>query len=289
VDFVQEVVRQLHLRELPRVRKRGRLLFHFPDFLRRMHMMHGGRITIMLDEADQLVKWERNEWEIASTLRASVSAGHCRYILAGFKDLMNELYNSNSPFFMAFEPVRLGPFDRKDTEDVILRPMRSLRMRFVDEAEVVTRIHSNTRGHPLLVQYYCKKLIDQLEHRSHRTFSPANLTDIDKSDGLKALVIHAFRDNVSKQDKALVYALLHQFPKDKDTFSPGEMYGALQKEGCPSSPEKIDRSCERLVLAGILVREGSRHGFSSPIFPRILRANYDLDHLLSVAKKEMGL
>jgi hypothetical protein len=87
----------------------------------------------------------------------------------------------------------------------------------------------------------------------------------------------------------LVYALLDHFPGDKVTFTQGEMYGALSRQGCSFQPEEIDRVCERLVLAGIFVREGSRHRFAYPIFSPILRANYDLEHLLSVAKKEIGL
>jgi hypothetical protein len=190
---------------------------------------------------------------------------------------------------MAFEPLRLGSFSRKETEDVILRPMRTLRVHFQNEGEVVRRIHADTRGHPLLVQFYCVELINQMERRESRTISPANLTDIYQSDGFRAHIINVFRDNVSSTDKILVYALLSYFPEGKETFSQGEMYGTLRRKGCLYSPEKIDRSCERLVLAGILSREGSRHRFANPVFPRILRANHDLDHLLSVAKKEMGL
>jgi hypothetical protein len=290
--FTQEIVRELNPRELPRLKKKEKYFFYFAGFLKRMSKMHGGPITVFLDEADQLLAWAREvpeEWELLPTLRASASAGHCRYVIAGFRLLMNELYNNHSPFFLAFEPLTLGPFARRETAEVITRPMNSLRVRFENEREVVSRIYAETRGHPLLVQYYCLELLNQLEKQGSRTLSLSSLADIYTSPGFQAQIINAFRDNVNNPDKVLVYALLTHFPEDKETFSPGEIYGALQRHGAHFSAEKIDRTCERLVLAGVLAREGPRHRFANPIFPRILRANYDLDHLLSVAKKEAGV
>lgn len=288
-QFMEEMVRELRFRELPRLKKREKYLFYFAGFLKRMSKMHGGRITIFLDEADPLLIWARNVPDLLPTLHASMNAGHCRYIVAGFQTLIGELYNQNSPFFMAFEPLRLGPFERKETEDVILRPMRSLRVRFENERELVKRIHNDTRGHPLLVQYYCRELIEQLERRGDRTLSPDGLADIYTSDGFKEQIVNAFRDNVDSPDKALVYALLLSFPESKEAFTQEEMYRTLRRQDCPYSPEQIDQTCDRLILAGILVRKGPKYQFANPIFPRVLRTNENLNYLLAVAKKEAGL
>jgi len=161
-------------------------------------------------------------------------------------------------------------------------------VRFENEGEVVTRIHTDTRGHPHLVQYYCLQLIEHLERRGDHTLSPDSLNGIYTSDGFKTQIVNTFRDNVDSPDKVLIYALLIAFPESKEAFTQEEMYGAMRRQDCPSSPEQIDRTCDRLVLAGIIVREGLRYHFAHPIFPRVLRANGNLNYLLSVAQKEMG-
>ena len=91
------------------------------------------------------------------------------------------------------------------------------------------------------------------------------------------------------RDKVLVYALLKTFMADKREYTESEIYGALAKQHAPHPAEEIDRVCQRLVMAAVFVRNGPKYQFAFPVFPRVLRANHDLDHLLSVAKKEIGL
>ena len=95
--------------------------------------------------------------------------------------------------------------------------------------------------------------------------------------------------NIAIRDKLLVYALLKTTPVDKDEYTQREIYGALAKQHVPFSLEEIEEVCDRLVLAAIFVRSGTKYQFAFPLFPRVLRANHDLDHLISVAKKEIGL
>ena len=288
--LVQELVRQLHSRELPRLKQPERFLFFLPDFLKRMRQMYGDRITILLDEADQFLLWTRHEaWNLLPTIRNSVSAGHCRYIVAGFQQLLAELYSNSSPFYMAFEPLRLEPFERWETEEVILRPMESLRIHLKNERAIVERIYADTRGHPLLVQFYCKEMVDQLERERTRTVSLESLSNIYTSDNFRTHIISAFRDNVSGHDKLLAYALLSRAPEGKESFMQSEMYGMLQRIGCTFSPEAIDQTCDRLVLAGVLTRQGMNYFFANPIFPRIMRANYNIEHLIAITRKELGL
>jgi hypothetical protein len=87
----------------------------------------------------------------------------------------------------------------------------------------------------------------------------------------------------------LVYALLLTFPAGKEQFGQDEMYGALRKRGCPYSAREVDQACERLVQAGVLTRDGPKYRFANAVFPRMLVADYNLNYLLSVAKREMNL
>ena len=57
--------------------------------------------------------------------------------------------------------------------------MRSLRVRFENEAAVAVRIHEDTQGHPLLVQFYCLELIKQLEKEKERVLTLGHVDGID--------------------------------------------------------------------------------------------------------------
>jgi Cdc6-like AAA superfamily ATPase len=286
--FVQEVVRQLRTKELKRLQHPERYWFFFPDFLRRMHARHGGRISIFLDEADSFLMWAREESEWLAAMRASMNAGHCRCILSGFDLLQAELFDEGSPLFMRFERLSLGPFERREVEEVMVKPMRSLRLHLENVNELVKQVYADTRGHPLLVQYYCRELVEQLERHGTRTVGPASLAGIYESNGFRAQITNSFRDNLQNLEKALVYALLLSFPESKTEFGQDEMYGALRKKGCPYSAREVDQACERLVLAGVFTRHGPNFRFANAVFPRMLLTDYNLSFLLSVAKKEMN-
>lgn len=282
-QFEQEIVRQLYARELPSMGRQ----YHFSltDFLSRMYKMHGGRITIFLDEVDKILDWARDN--LSTVFRASANTSDCRYVLAGFQKLMSETYNSASPLYQIVRTVRLRPFERRDTEDIVLKPMRSLRVRFENEQELVTRIQADTRGHPLFVQFYCEKLIEQLEEQATRRLSPKNVDGIYESKDFKDLVLNSFDENVSDEDKLLVYAMLLSFPESKETFQEEEMCDALSRHGVATPPDQIRRACSRLEMAGVLVKEGLRYEFAIPVFPRTLRTDRNLGYWFTGTSKEI--
>lgn len=284
-EFVREVVRKLNIREFWRLEKQKQHLY-FPNFLQRMSKTHRGRLTILLDEVDPFLTWARAEPYLMSTLRASVHTGDCRYIVAGFQVLLRELADHDSPFFQAFERVNLKPFNLRDTRSLVLDPMESLRVKFENKDEVVSRIHSDTQGHPRLIQFYCSRLIDELENRENRTISLQSLTHLYASDEFKAEVRNSFRDNTGTREKLLIYTMLASFPEGKESFTQEEMFGALKRHNCFIPADDLDRICEHLVLIGVLVCEGQRYEFAMPIFPRTMRANENLDYLVAVTKRE---
>lgn len=287
MQFVEEVVRKLNIRELPRLKNVKDSLFFFPDFLKRMAKMHGGMITIFLDEADEFLVWARDS--LLPDLHDSMTSGACRYIVSGFQTLMSEWADNKSPLYWAFRPINLGPFEKGDVEEIVRLPARSLHLRIENETAFIARLHADTRGHPYLIQHCCVELMKQLESEGSRVLNLARLDGIYASDGFKTLILRSFMDNVAIRDKLLVYALLKTFPGDKVEYTESEIYGALSKQHAPHSVEEIDRVCQRLMMSSVLVRNGSKYQFAFPVFPRVLRANHDLDHLLSVAKKEIGL
>lgn len=287
-QFLQEVVRQLNTPELSRLKKRSKYPLFFPDFLKRMFKMHRGTIIFFLDEADALWLWLREEHHLLRDLRAAANEKTCRFLATGFGNLAQEIFNTNSPLLNVFEPLRLGPFLSRETADVVITPMGSLRVHIENRDSMVGQVHDDTQGHPLLVQYYCLELVSLLDRLGTRTLSPKHVEAVYTSEVIKGVVVNAFRENVTTADKLLVYALLVSFAEDKSMFNQQEMYGALRRQSCSAMPEEIDRACDRLVLANVFLRQGAEYRFANKLLPRVLRANNNPKYLLATAKKELG-
>jgi hypothetical protein len=284
-SFIQEVVRLLNIKELPHVERAGTYVFNFEDFLRRMCRACHGRIPVFLDEVDRLFQWGMEGSELLKALHAAVDLGYIRLIVAGLRLLEKEVEDNQSPFYKLFSRIPLGPFDDKEAEKMIVGPMLLLGMRFEGQSDLVARIHTETGGHPNLLQFFCYHLLRDRKVGKDGLITGDAVERVAAGDAFKAAFVNAFRDNVIPEDKVLVYSLLLSFPECKSVYTQDEMYGALRKQGSPRTPEDVDRCCDRLCAAGFFTRSGCNYRFAWPPLPRYMRANFSLKYLLAVARK----
>jgi hypothetical protein len=283
--LLEEIVSQLNPRELLRLEKVTPHSFRFLDFLKRMSKMHRGKITVFLDEIDTALVWPGDGIDLPSSLRSAADAGSCRLIVAGHGALEKEVSDNQSRLFKLLAPIRLGPFDLRDTHSIVVDPTQRLGIKVESQEEMVSKIHADTGGHPSLVQFICYELVRKAEALGSLALTLDMLAEIAGGDNYKNEFVNDFRHNTTAEDKLLVYALLLAFPEHKGSYAQEDMYGALRKNACPQSLEQIDRTCDRLCQAGFLSREGPRFRFSSPMLARYLRANYNLAFQVSVMKK----
>lgn len=284
--LIQELYPSLHsrlTRQTPEVLLLG--------LLNSVHKLTGQPITIFLDEVDRWFAPSSRSQELLDMFRVSSESEYCRYIIAGFSELMREPQRVDSPFYRkTFEWIRLSPFSQGDVQDVVLTPMRILGVRFKDADEVVTRIHSETGGIPLLVQYYCLSLISEVDKAAVRVIGPDSLDEIPMKPGFRNHVVGPFRHSIDAEDRLLIYALLLARPSDLDVepFTRQDMIAALRNIDIAAHQVNLDQSCDRLALAGILTRAEGEYRFLMPILPSILRED-NLNHSVSEARMELGL
>jgi hypothetical protein len=285
-DYIREVVRKLNPKELPRLHLQ-QYAFFFPNFLERMRRKYGDKIIFFLDEIDNLVIMQRRDWKLFRMLRASSSKGACQYIIAGFREAMQEQYLLDSPFFNFAQPTRLNEFTIREAHNLIVTPMENLRVRFRNKQEVVGRIYEETAGQPNLIQYYCMILLKHLDQTGEREISPDSLIDVYGNEDFKGHLLTTFMLNTSNREKALVYALLGSYGRRKPgPFSQAHLDLALKGRDVTLTQAAIDEACNNLVLAGVFYRKGRDYYFASPVFPRMLQQNYDVDYLFHKVKEE---
>ncbi|MFU8773785.1 MAG: ATP-binding protein, partial [Anaerolineales bacterium] len=285
-DYIREVVRKLNPRELPRLSMQ-KYVFFFPNFLERMSKVHKSKIIFLLDEVDNLVVMQRGDWELFRMLRASSNKGACQYIIAGFREAMQEQYLLDSPFYNFAQEIRLSEFTRQQARELIGVPMENLRVRIKKEEQVIGRIYEETAGQPNLIQYYCLILLRHLDQSGEREISPESLIDVYSDEGFTSHLLTSFMQNTENREKALVYALLSSSQEAGfEGFSQPEIDDTLRANGIVLKQKDLDEACSVLSLAGVIYRKGKDYYFASPVFTRVLQHAYDLNYLLQKVKEE---
>lgn len=285
LDFMQAMVRQFHPQEQARLENRLYPLF-FADFARRMAKRYGGPLVLLLDEFDNLLRAEFFGAGLLDQLRAASNEGHCRFIFAGFRELLNESSRHDSPFFNFTKPLRLKEFSREDAAAMIILPLENLRVRLDSREEMVSRIFELTSGQPNLIQFYCSYLVDKLERSDERRLSPADLEGFHSDENFRAFLTNTFMDNTDHLEKAIVFSLLLADEKLGGGFDLERIDAALQACGVEQLLGDIERGCRTLELAGIFTKQGWRYQFAVPAFPSIMRANYNIKYLLRKIQNE---
>lgn len=285
-DFIRETVRKLEPRELPRLDMQ-KYVFYFPNFLDRMKKKYRKIIVFLLDEIDRLVAAQRGDWEIFRMLRTASTKGSCRYIIAGFREAQLDAYHIDSPFYNFASPYYLNEFTHEQAKELILTPMRSLRIHISNEDEVVNRILEETAGYPNLIQYYCMILVRQLDQTGEREIGVNSLINVYADEGFKRHLLTSFINNTHNHEKGIVYAILCNTDENwRRGFTLAHIDACLRRQNVILSLKDIDSACNVLKTAGFLQQKGRDFFFSSPVFVKVLLDSSDPEFLLRKVKEE---
>lgn len=284
--LVQQIVRRLNPRELPRLSMQN-YAFFFPDFLERMSRKYKSKLIFLLDEIDDLIVLHGGDWDFFRTLRAASNKGICQYVVAGFREAQSQLHNLDSPFYNFAEEIRLSEFTREHARELIVTPRQNLGIRFKNGSDTVSQIYEETAGHPNLIQFYCTILVRQLELTGQRELSPESLVSVYADEAFKNHLLRSFMDNTQNREKAVVYSILqNRADRPMAGFTQADMDAALREQGIVVAHGALNTACDVLVLAGILRARGAEYCFTSPVFVRVLQQTYNLGYLMDKVKEE---
>ena len=283
-DFVQEVVRRLRPQELVRLSNK-QFPIYFPDFLHRMAQRYGGPIFFFLDEFDRVLTWVREDDTLLNALRASSIQDDSRYVIGGFREVMRAFSDLESPLFNFARPVRLKEFTYEQTLNMVTGPLEKLGVEFEKRNDIVSRIFNETAAQPNLIQFYCSILVERLDRRHSRTITPESLFSVYSNEDFRAFILSTFMDNTTHLEKAMVFAVVAN-SENCDPFTVETIDSLLEKRGIQVPLSDLDRVCRNLELSGTLTVRGRHYRFATPIFPRLLRENYDVEYLFRKIQQE---
>lgn len=284
-ELMREVIRHYYSHDLVRLENRQFPLY-FPDFLRRMARRYDGQLVLLLDEFDVLFNAALSNESLLHVLRTASNEGHCRFIIAGFRDLLEQSNQLQSPLFNFAKPLRLKEFSREDAGKMILGPLLNLRIRVERENDVVDRIFEETAGQPHLIQFYCSYIIDRLDHAGSRRLTPEDLLGVYDDENFRAFVLNTFMDNTTHLEKAIVFSLVLKMRSEAEQFDQESIENALLAQGIELFFDELEGACRNLELAGTFSKQGWHYRFAVPIFPGMLAKNYNVVHLLQTIQRE---
>jgi hypothetical protein len=149
----------------------------------------------------------------------------------------------------------------------------------------VNRIFDETAGQPNLIQFYCSILVEQLDQQRSRTVSPESLFSVYTNEDFRAFVLSTFMDNTTHLEKAIVFAVTADGEACEEPFAAEHPFGVetidklLEARGLEVPLSDLDMACRNLEVAGTFTSRGRLYRFATPVFPRMLRENYDVDYL----------
>jgi len=278
-DYIRAVATEVDVRERQRMS-----LQQFPNFLR--VKSHKGRspLVFLLDEVERLIEVDRPaRMALFDVLRASAIKGFCRYIMTGYRLLIDETLNANSPLFNFVTRQPLGNLTRDDTERLIVVPMENLGVSFERRSELLGQIYRQTAGHPNYVQFYCHSLVQLMDRENRRRIGPQDLAVVHTDPEFERYVFRTFTANTNDLEKAVVYAMVLD---GEEAFTTRDVDVALKKRRAFATSVQIDQACDKLLTACVLDKQGQSFSFAIPILNQLLKDHYDLDYLFGKARED---
>ena len=282
-EFQRELIRNLRKEDL---RQMDHKLFHFPDYLVRMTKYKQGRITLFLDEVDELVAVDqRSGYAVMSALRDARTAtkGKWRFIFTGATTLADDCNSRTSPLYNMLKVIELKPFTRDQAQSLICDPFQTVRIDIRNRNEVVARIYDETAGHPNLIQYYCVLLAGLVDQERRDYVEVGDLTRVYEDEAFRTYVVRSFNQNTDVMGRLIVYSML-----DSLDFTQGDIDAVLKRRGVASSYLELDEACRRLTLAAVLVKRGHVYNFALPLLPMLIQEINEPEYLIMKAKEELS-
>ncbi|MGX1109833.1 hypothetical protein AB7M47_008216 [Bradyrhizobium elkanii] len=189
------------------------------------------RILLLLDEADNFIKHEasRDYRNVVKLLNLMAETDHrFKFVLAGLHNVSRIIKSENSPLAqISNDPIRIGPLLQEDVGDaeILMRgPMSALGFEF-ENREDVWRILSFTNYYPVLIQVFCRGLLDILEDqirdgREVKVIDGAMVDDALRNPQIRKVLYDAFDKTITGIEQR--YGLLTYIIAYDAYFSSGQ-------------------------------------------------------------------
>lgn len=217
-------------------------------------------LVLLLDEVDSLLSDERESGEsLVSTWRTLSQRGICHFIFCGSTRLARRLDNPASELFNFPQILLLRYFEPRIAYLVLTLPLESLNIVIADEEALLKEMFALTSGHPALVQFVGKSLVEAANRRGDRRVVLEDIRALRSSIDFINYYLNVIWGEIGPLEKLITLIMLH------DNFRFDDVRSALYEEGIDLHPEELNTALRTLLVSSIL----EIHEFSYVFIPRL--------------------
>lgn len=248
------------------------LVREFPVRIQAIVEREESPVAVFIDEADSLIDFDRaQKYELLNVLRAAFERRpQCRIFFAGFRRVMEERSNVDSPLFNFTYGLSLEALTREESIVMITGPLRRLGID-VGSTELPAVIYRETAGHPELIQIYCSELIKHFAKSGRLPSTDLLLSAVVANEIYEQKVLGAFLANTNSYEQLVCYLLIREaqvsdVSMDQFEFDVPTIDRALASVGLAPEIQDLRRTLSQLRIAGVItaVAGGMRHRFAVP-------------------------
>ncbi len=289
-DFLRAITYHLDKSELKMLMRRTSQSMRARSLIfERFHKLHGGMITFLIDEVDRMLVRLKDPEDFFNMLRAVSTAEHARFILAGFRLPMRDVFNQKKSLYHMVDTINLGKLKYDDVYKMVTLPMEKLRISFQNREGVVNRIYRETAGLPNYVQFYCSTLLNQLDARKDNVLREEDLAGVYEDREFRDFILETFMKNTEPVEQAMVFAMILEGGNtiSQKSFSMKTINGFLMKHKLVLTLDQLDSILHKLEIAGVIDQVGQDYEFSIPLLIKLLRSSRNVEFMLEKLREQI--
>lgn len=257
--------------------------------IQRHILVDGRRVTLLIDEADDLLVVDQLKAEpIMNMLRSLNEDLHDRFriVMAGYRRLHERLISYYSPAMNFLIPVPLGGLDSESARRLIEVPTREYLGYDFAKPKVVQMALDYSSRSPWQIQHFCEILVQLLAEEHKDTIEEDTVRQVYNDFLFRSEIVETTLANLSPVQMAIVCLFL-----DSERFTRKEVYESFREHQLPTDLPFLSRQLDQLVKFGVFTPPAKKNdntfAFVYSYLPRIIGEVESPSYLLAEAKKQI--
>ena len=249
----------------------------FAAIIRERRQRNGKPLVLLMDEVDRLLADDYAQGEpLAAVWRALAQEGVCHFVFCGSTGLARCLENPHSVFFNFPQAQPLGYLTPDIARMVLTQPLQTLGVALEDEQTIVEGVLHLTSGHPNLVQYIGRELVNAANLRRERLILNADLEQVQQSNSFTEFYLATIWGEAGPLEKLITLVA------PREGFRVGDIETALAGYGITvPNNDMVDRALKLLCIYAILAKRDKTYRFIPASFYDILHRTQEVERLIA--------
>jgi hypothetical protein len=253
---------------------------HLFDLVKNLKKRDDGDVIILLDEIDQLLKWDTSHKEAQvpeaffKACRTISQNGEAQFVFSGERTISERIWDPHSPHWNFCKSLQLRQLENKAAHDLIVQPLRALQIQIENSQEFANRVWELTSGHPQIIQYLGDKLVNALnqQHATDRTYlSISHINQIAETLDFQENYVSTYWGQATDQERLISLLIVNGLNQ------PSKILEAFRKKRFEISESVVTEALRILELYGIVDVDGNKYKMRAIWFADALSGYGDLD------------